>query len=189
MPEADVNREKLLTQLKESHGKVVYTYTAHHKIADRAKQWLNILEIIEIVITAFSAVGLLSGFITDETAVKFIGGLSSAVALAITLYTKDDSLQTKIQAHTDAANELWLVREKYQSLITDFDRLNYDQIQSTRDEIMLVVDSINRKYPGTSKWSYKKAQDALKNDGEQTFEPGEADRLLPNSHQSVERNG
>jgi hypothetical protein len=177
----EVNREKLLTQIKEAHGKVLYTYTAHHKIADRTKRLKTILEWIEIVITAASAVGLLSGFISNITALKLIGGLCSTVSLAITLYTKNDTLQAIIKEHTDAANELWLVREKYQSLITDFDGLETSQIQSDRTAIMLEVDQINRKYPGTDSLSYKAAQKALKKNEEQYFAPGETDKLLPHN--------
>lgn len=179
MPDMEVNRDRLLSQIKEAHGKVVYTYTAHHKIVDRSKRWKAILDWIEISITSASAVGLLSGFITNETALKLIGGLSAAVSLAITLFTKNDSLQTAIKEHTDAANDLWLVREKYQSLIIDFDGKETTQIQVARTAIMNEVDQINRKYPGTDPRSYKAAQKALKKNEEQYFAPGEADQLLP----------
>lgn len=181
MPVMEVNRDLLLTQIKEAHGKVLYTYTAHHKIVDRTKKWKIFLDWAEILITSVSAVGLLSGFITNETALKLVGGLSSAVSLAITLYTKNDPLQTAIKDHSDAANDLWLVREKYQSLIIDFDGMDTAQIQSARTEIMYEVDQINRKYPGTDPKGYKAAQKALKVDEEQYFAPGEADQLLPHN--------
>lgn len=179
MPETTVNRDKLLSQIKEAHGKVVYTYTAHHKIIDRAKKRKAFLDKAEIAITSVSAVGLLSGLITNETALKLVGGLSSAISLAITLYKKNDPLQTAINEHTNAANDLWLVREKYQSLIIDFDGLDTAQIQTARTDIMYEVDMINRKYPGTDPASYKAAQKALKEDDEQSFAPCEADHLLP----------
>ena len=181
MPEMEVDRNKLLSQIKEAHGKVMYTYTAHHKIADRAKKRKAILDCVEIVITSVSAVGLLSGIITNVTAIKLIGGFSSAVSLAITLYTKNDTLQTIIREHVDAANDLWLVREKYQSLIIVFDGMETSQIQDIREEIMHEVDQINRKYPGTDPYSFKAAQKALKVDEEQYFAPGEADLLLPHT--------
>ena len=181
MPDLKVNRNLLLSQIKEAHGKVVYTYTAHHKIVDRKRKWKGFLDWSEILITSASAVGLLSGFITDETALKLVGGLSSAVSLAITLYSKNNPLQTAIKEHSDAANDLWLVREKYQSLIIDFDGMETAQIQKARTEIMLEVDQINRKYPGTDQKGYKAAQKALKVNEEQYFAPGEADQLLPHS--------
>lgn len=181
MPDMTVIRSLLLTQIKGSHGKVMYTYTAHHKIVDRAKKCKTILDWIEIVITSISAVGLLGGFITNETSLKLLGGLSSAISLAITLYTKNDTLQIIIKDHTDAANDLWLIREKYQSLITDFDGMETAQIQAARTELMYAFDQVNRKYPGTDPRSYKKAQKALKEDDEQYFAPGEADKLLPHS--------
>lgn len=81
-------------------------------------------------------------------------------------------------------SHVWLVREKYQSLIIDFDGLETPQIQTVRTEIMNSVDLINRKYPGTDPRSYRKAQKALKEDEEQYFAPGEADRLLPHDQNS-----
>ena len=42
MPDMTVIRSLLLTQIKDSHGKVMYTYTAHHKIVDRAKNHFHI---------------------------------------------------------------------------------------------------------------------------------------------------
>ena len=100
------------------------------------------------------------------------------------LSTHSYTLQAQIQEHVDAANDLWLVREKYQSLIIDFDGLETPQIQTVRTEIMNSVDLINRKYPGTDPRSYRKAQKALKEDEEQYFAPGEADRLLPHDQNS-----
>ena len=55
------------------------------------------------------------------------------------------------------------------------------QIQATRTELMYAFDQVNRKYPGTDPRSYKKAKKALKEDEEQYFAPGEADKLLPHS--------
>lgn len=81
-------------------------------------------------------------------------------------------------------SHVWLVREKYQSLIIDFDGLETPQIQTVRTEIMNSVDLINRKYTGTDPRSYRKAQKALKEDEEQYFAPGEADRLLPHDQNS-----
>ena len=179
MSEMEANREKLLSQIIEAHGKVVYTYTAHHKIIDRLKRRKALLDWVEIIITSVSAVGLLSGIISNEMALKLVGGFSSAISLAITLYTKNDSLQISIREHTDAANDLWLIREKYQSLIIDSDGMNTEQIQKVRTEIMFEVDQINRKYAGTDPKSYKAAQKALKTNEEQYFAPGEAEQLLP----------
>lgn len=186
MSDMKVNRDRLLSQIKEAHGKVVYTYTAHHKIVDRLKRRKAILDWTEIAITSASAVGLLSGFITNETALKLVGGLSAAISLAITLYTKNDTLQIAIKEHTDAANDLWLVREKYQSLIIDFDGLESCQIQDVRTSIMYEVDEINRKYSGTDPLSYAAAQKALKENEEQYFAPGEADQLLPHNQNKKE---
>ena len=74
---------------------------------------------------------------------------------------------------------MWDVREKYISLLTDFDILNEDNIREQRDKLQDMVSKINRKYPGTDGKSYAAAQNALQNQEEQTFREGEVDELLP----------
>lgn len=58
MSEMEANREKLLSQIIEAHGKVVYTYTAHHKIIDRLTRRKALLDWVEIIITAVSVYSL-----------------------------------------------------------------------------------------------------------------------------------
>lgn len=38
-------REKLKSQIKDAYGKVLYTYTAHHKFAARLIKQKNIIEV------------------------------------------------------------------------------------------------------------------------------------------------
>lgn len=85
------------------------------------------------------------------------------------------NLPDKIKAHTDAANELWDVREAYKSLLNDLDDLELDQIRENRDALTERVSQINKKYPGTDGKSFKQAQADI---GKYQFEDGEAARLL-----------
>ena len=79
----------------------------------------------------------------------------------------------------DAADALWLIREQYKSLISDFDMLTDEEVRRKRDELILQVSGVNKNYPGTDDKSFKKAQKDLKEDEKQTFHPGEAEKFLP----------
>ncbi len=177
--ETMVYREKLKSQIKDAYGKVLYTYTAHHKFATRLIKQKNTIKVAQITLTAISTVGFLATIITNQVLLSWLGGITAALSLGLNLYTKDFNLQQDIQKHKDAADDLWDVREKYISLLTDFDILNEDNIREQRDKLQDMVSKINRKYPGTDGKSYAAAQNALQNQEEQTFREGEVDELLP----------
>lgn len=172
-------RDKLRSQIKDAYGKAVYTYTAHHKFADRQRRYKKYIDITQIALTALSTVGFLATVIADQVLLSWIGGITAAVSLGLNLYTKDYDLQKDINAHENAANELWDVREKYISLLTDFEVLPFEKITEVRDAMQEKMSQINKKYPCTDKKSYQEAQKALKSEEEQTFNKGEVDALLP----------
>lgn len=172
-------RKKLKKQLIDAHGKVQYTYTAHHKIENRITIIDKIVRILQIVLTAVSTCGFLATIITNQIVLSWIGGITAALSLAINLYSKDFKFQTDARAHKDAADELWDIREDYVSLITDFDSMPLDEIKSKRDFLKATVSKINKKYPGTDRCGYMRARKGLKEEEEQTFNEGEAEMLLP----------
>ena len=94
------------------------------------------------------------------------------------LYSLHSNLPDRIKQHTDAANDLWIIRESYISLITDFYTLSSEDIRKQRDILTEKVGNINKNYPGTDKESYEEAKKALKEQDEQTFNEGEAEKIL-----------
>lgn len=172
-------KRKLEKQLTEAHGRVDYTYTAHHKIENRILIYDKVIRISQIVLTAISTGSFFATIITNQATLNWVGGIAAALSLALNLYTKDFKLQTDARAHKDAADELWDIREDYVSLITDIDSMTLDEIQNKRDFLKTAVSKINKKYPGTDRRGYKQAKKALKEEEEQTFNEGEAEMLLP----------
>lgn len=106
---------------------------------------------------------------------SWVGGLTSAIALALNLYSLNFNLPEDIKAHTDAANELWDVRESYNALITDFEELPHEEIRARRDAITKYVSNINKIYPGTDDKAFSKSHKNLK---KYIFEEGESLKLL-----------
>ena len=173
------HRKQLKAQIKSAYGKVVYTYTAHHKLANRLKAQIKWVKITQIALTATSTVGFLATVISNQTVLSCLGGITAAVSLGLNLYVKEFDYQKDILDHEAAANDLWNVREEYVSLLTDFEIMEDDAIRCRRDDLQRRVSQINRQYPGTDKKSYRKAQKALQKEEEQTFKDGEVDELLP----------
>ena len=80
-----------------------------------------------------------------------------------------------------SADTLWEIREKYISLLVDFDNFTIEEIRDRRDELTKETASVYKNRPKTSLSAYRKAQKALQVEEEQTFNEGEAEQLLPRS--------
>ena len=152
-------KKKLMRQISDAAGNVLYTYEAHWAIVNRLKTRQAFLKIIQICLTALSTGGF----------------LASAIALSLNLYSLNFNLPTDIKSHSDAANDLWDVREAYKSLLCDFEELSNEEIRTKRDQITQKVSQINKKYPGTDNEAFSKAQKNIKN---YMFEEGESARVL-----------
>ena len=71
------NQKLLLNQIIDLHGKVVYTYTTHHKIQNRLERINKGVKISQIILTAVSTVGFLATVITNQYLLAWIGGKQS----------------------------------------------------------------------------------------------------------------
>lgn len=171
-------RDSIKKQLIDSHGKVLYTYTAHWKIVDRLKKNYMRIIIVQIILTAISAAGIVSSLVTKVPSLGWLSGVAASISLGINLYMLNFNLPDEIKQHSEAANELWEIRELYSDLLTDFDVLDDESIRNKRDKLTKLISKVNKTYPGTDKKSYKDAQKALKEEEEQSFSEGEAERLI-----------
>ena len=176
--DSNKHRNELRQKLIESAAKVVYTYTAHWKIVDHLEKKNWNIKIAQIVFTGIASCGLLSTIFNDCSCLPVIGGFFAFLSLSINLYSLHFNLPDKIKQHTDAANELWIIRESYISLITDFCTLSNEEIRTNRDKLTEKVSYVNKHYPGTDAKSYEEARKALQQQEEQTFNEGEAEKIL-----------
>ena len=170
-----MDREKLRNQITDAVGNVLYTYSAHWIIVNRLKKQYRYIKITQIVLTALSTGGFLTTLISGISWLSWIGGLTSAIALGLNLYMLNFNVADDIKKHTDAANELWDVREAYKSLLVDFDTLAADELRGKRDELAADVSKINKEYPGTDEKSFSQAQKEI---GKYIFDEGETEKLL-----------
>lgn len=170
-----MDREKLRKQIADSSVNVIYTYSAHWNIVNRLRKQYKRIKVLQIILTALSTSGFLTSILSGIAWLSWLGGLTSAVSLGLNLYMLNFNVTDDIKKHTDAANELWDVREAYRALLMDFDALSDDELKVKRDELTHEVSRINKAYPGTDEKAFKKAQREI---GKYTFEDGEAEELL-----------
>lgn len=167
--------EKLKNQIIEAAGNVQYTFIAHWNIVNRKKEYYWYIKIAQIFLTALAAGGFLTSLVSGNPQLSWLGGLTSVIALGINLYMLNFNLPDEIKQHTDAANALWEVRERYKSLIVDFDDIDILEARDRRDKLIQIVSEINKKYPGTDEKSFKKVQADI---GKYEFNDGEAEAVL-----------
>ena len=173
------HKEDLQVQIREAYGRVVYTYTSHHKMMNRLIKKNRSIKYTQIILSAISTAGFLSAIIANEIVLTVIGGVFSTALLAINLFFKDFNLIEEIELHRNAADNFWIVREDYISLLTDFSILEEAEIMNRRDMLQARVSDINRESPKTDPEGPEETQEALKSKEEQFFTPEEIDKILP----------
>lgn len=179
MEKDDQYKAKLLAQLRDDYGKATYTYTCFIKYAEQLKNRETTIDVVQIILSSITTVGLVSILSVDHCCLKLISAFFSAASLALTLYSNRFRLSDDIRLFTQGSDELWKIRAEYISLLTDMEQLDNKTIAHKRDELLERTDAVYRKYPKTNSKIYKKAQDALKKKEEQFFSDQELDMMFP----------
>jgi len=169
----------LKIQVREAYGRLTYTYTTHLKQVKQLTSKNNTIKFWQIVLSAISTGGFFSAVVTNQVIMTWIGGIVSTFLLALNLFFKDSNLADDIRKHRTTADALWIIRERYISLLTDFDTLSEEIIMQKRDELQDSTAEIYKAAPTTSSKSYSAAQKALKIEEEQFFKASEIDKMLP----------
>lgn len=180
------HRETLWIQIREAYGRVVYSYTSQLKMMNRLISKNRNIKYAQIILSAISTGGFIGSIITSELVLTCIGGVFSTILLALNLFFKDFNLVNEIEQHRIASDKLWLIREKYISLLTDFYAFDVVQIKRNRDDLQNQTFEIYKQSPKTDSKSYREAQSALKNEEEQFFSDVELDKMLPSHLRKAE---
>ena len=168
-------------QVRECFGRVVYSHKTHEKCADILLGRLSKIKLGQIILSAITTAGFIAAVFGAGKIGAIFGVIVATVLLALNSYTKDYDLGELAQKHKQAATDLWIIREKYLSLITDL-RMNerpIEQLQEKRDELLNNLYLVYLGAPSTTFQAYRKAQEALKTFEDMTFTDEEIDAFLP----------
>ena len=176
------SRKILEGQLRESFGRVVYSHKTHEKCADILLERLSNIKLWQIILSAITTGGFISAFLGSGNIGASVGVIVSTLLLVLNAYTKNYDLGELAQKHKQAANDIWLIREKYLSLITDLlmGEKPLESLQAERDNLVEELHSVYVGAPSTTFQAYKKAQEALQHNEDMTFSDAEIDAFLPN---------
>lgn len=168
-------------QLRESFGRVVYSHKTHEKCADILLARLSTIKLWQIILSALTTGGFIAAVFGAGNVGAVIGVFISTALLVLNAYTKNYDLGELAQKHKQAATDLWLIREKYLSLITDLlmGEKPIESLQKERDALLQELHSVYSGAPSTTYQAYRRAQEALKKYEEMTFSDEEIDAFLP----------
>lgn len=175
------SRAILEGQLRECFGRVVYTHKTHEKAADILLRRLSGVKLWQIILSALTTGGFIAAIFGAGNVGALIGVIVSTTLLVLNAYTKDYDLGELSQKHRQAGADLWIIREKYLSLITDL-RMGerpIEELQKGRDKLLEDLHAVYSGAPSTTYQAYKKAQEALKHLEDMTFSDAEIDAFLP----------
>jgi hypothetical protein len=180
--EKKANIEVLEAQIRECFGRVVYSHKTQEKCADIVFKIHKRLKLILIIVSAVVTTSLLIKLFGDKQEwALMLGVILSTLLFGLNTYMKDFDLGEIAQKHTNAANDLWDIRETYLSLLTDIraEQLSINQIINQRDELQKRLSGVYSGSPRTNYKAYKEASKALKVNEELTFSDKEIDAFLP----------
>lgn len=168
-------------QLRECYGRVVYTHKTHEKSADMLLTRLGRIKIWQIVLSAMTTAGFIGAAFGESQPAAIAGLVVSTVLVGLNAYTKDYDLGELAQKHKAAANDLWMIREDYLSLLADVAMREkpIESLQSQRDELQSKLHAVYKAAPATTSKAYLEAQTALKLREDLTFSDAEIDAFLP----------
>lgn len=180
-----IDEKKVLeSQLRNCYAHTVYTHKAHEKRADSLLLRSSLIKWAQIglsfLVTGGALVAILD-VLVDKKWAELFTSIASALLFAFNLYTKENDVVAAAQQHRQYAAKIWLIREKYLSLLTDLriENISLESIRSRRDKIIEEQSAIYVDAPSTNPKAYRDAQKALKENEEMTFSDEEIDKLLP----------
>ena len=168
-------------QLRECFGRVVYTHKTHEKCADILLKRLSKVKLWQIILSAVTTAGFIGAAFGAGQIGALLGVLVSTALLALNAYTKNYDLGELAQKHRQAGADIWIIREKYLSLITDL-KMGEKPIESLQAERDALLEELHAAYsgaPSTTYEAYRKAQEALQKLEDMTFSDEEIDAFLP----------
>ena len=176
-------------QIREIYGRVVWSHKTQEKCADIALKIHNRIKFWQIVLSAVTTTSILIIIFGNSQIGLIIGIIVSTILFGLNTYTKDYDLGEIAQKHSNAANELWNLREDYLSFLTDIktNQLSIDQIIEKRDGLQSKLFNIYSGSPRTNSKAYKEATKSLKLDEELTFSDEEIDLFLPKELRKIKK--
>lgn len=112
----DSSKSKLKNQIQEATNNVIYTYVAHWNMVNSLKSRQSHIKIAQIILTVISTGGFITSLLAGIPCLNWVGGATSAIALALNLYSLDFKIPDNITLES-ARKEILMVFHKADLII------------------------------------------------------------------------
>lgn len=175
------NMEVLESQLRQIFASVVWTHKIQEKQSDIYLNRYNNLEFLRIFLAAITSSGIFAVIFYDEFWLKIITTIVSAISLFITTYFKSYNLKELQKHHKKSALEWLELREDIMTVLCDIplNKYSQDDLIAKRDTFIKRKIEIAKTTLDVEEKAVKKASNALKITGDNTYSDTEIDSFLP----------
>lgn len=177
-----VSRFKYLeSQIRECYARVVWTHKTQEKCSDILTNRNNFIKYSQIILSALTTTGILVTVFGEYKYAGILSAILSAILFSINLFTRSYDLGSIAQKHSEAAINIWNIREKYLSLLTEIKSNSITEAEIIEKRNLLQEELFNayKGSPRTISKAYEEATKALKMNEELTFTDEEIDKFLP----------
>jgi hypothetical protein len=141
-------------------------------------------------LSALTTAGFIGAVLGKSQITTVLGLIVSTILLALNAFTKDNDYGALAQKHRKTGNDLWLIRERFCSLLVDvaMKEKPLEMLQKHRDDVIEQLHAVYNAAPSTNVKAYKQAQEALQKNEDMTFSDAEIDAFLPEELKRTGRN-
>lgn len=169
----------LENEVKRSFANVCWSHKIQIKEAECLKVQGLIMDITLIVLSSIISILGCVNMMVPHLGWSIISLILSAVLTGLTIFSKSFKFEERRQSHKQSADSLWLIRERYVSLIVDIHNqiASMDELMHRRELLLEVTAELYAKAPQTGRTAYLDAKKTIEA-GEAVFEEGEIERLF-----------
>lgn len=169
--------------VRDTFGSVVWSHKIQEKQADIYSTKFIMMETAKIISASLTSVGVVSLIFTDQLWVKLVSAIISFVAVFVSAFFKSFDLQTMVNQHKAAANDLLVIRDELKLLLLQIrlQKDNPDILYGKYESTVHHLDKIYACAPNTTKKAVEMARESLNITQDNTFSDGEIDKFLPHT--------
>jgi hypothetical protein len=170
------------SDVRRKFGCVVFTEKVHEKCGDILLTYANRLWLLKISLSTIAAGSLIPTILGKGTMwTVIVTAVVSTLLLLFNTLTQEGQDKESGAKHHATANQLWKIREDYQSLLTDMRAglVGYAEVCERRQKLVDATAAAQANAPVTFERGYRAARTALNIAKEQSFSDDELDTLLP----------
>lgn len=175
------NYDEIESSVRDTLGSVVWSHKIQEKQADIYDIRFKLMETTKIASASLTSVGVVSLIFTDQLWIKLVSALISFISVFVSTFFKSFDLQTMVNQHKSAANNLLLVRDDLKLLLLQI-RLQKDDPVALFEKYESIVHQLDKIYadaPNTTNKAVEMAREALNVTQDNAFSDAEINRFLP----------